>query len=400
MDWLRRLVGRSEEAAPEASAEPAGREETDLTFRDLARRLESPTPAVRREAVPLVSALLPAEAERSLVRSYVRYGDRWLLDAVAAYGPRLTKVVARAALDNSLAPSHRARLMELLAATGDPNALRVLREALADFDPAVRVAAAAGLVGLGAEEGLHTLEAELMSPDAARRTLALTALRDRDGDEASRALAAEQVRAYLLAGTAVPEWVGVSMPMLIDPRGDLVDHLLGVARGSDRRLTLLSGPATGSLADEHRGAFVAGLADLALYFSTERHALPEQLAILRAACAAAREGSRHVALVGPVPAPSDAWPMTDLFPADPGDPYAFLLVYAGPHKVREAQEWWEWLEDRYARRSDMEVVLTDLVLGAPRLGDEELVLHDLESELALGRDGASFARAYLARLGS
>lgn len=383
-----------------------------IAFRDLGRRLMSSSREIRRDAALLVSSFTPAEAARPLVRAYVHTGDRALLEAVRAYGDRLTGIVAREALDFSLAPSHRARLMEILGATGDPSAGRVLREASKDLDRTVRVAASAALAELGDGSGLARLDAELLSNDAVRRARALEALRGIETPEARR-LATEHALRYLAEGGAVPAEVGVTLPVLIDPDKDLVALLGPMAASSGDRLTLVTGPATGRLSDLHRADFAAALPARSLHFTTDRHSLDEQRAVLEAACAdAASADPRPIVLFGPLPTPADAFPSPHLLPPpevsqhggglddDAFDlPFSVQVVFVGPHKFQPVMEWCGYFRDVCPYPARMHVVLADLRFGgAGRMGPEELAVQAVVDAFGLGDRPDAFARAYLARM--
>lgn len=370
-----------------------------IAFNDLGRRLMSSDPEVRYEAALLVSSFLPAEAARPLVRAYVHTGDRALLEAVRAYGYRLTAIVAREALDFSLAPSHRGRLMEILGATGDLSARRVLREASKDLDRTVRVAASAALAELGDDSGLTRLNAELLSNEASRRARALEALRYVETDEA-RQLAAQHALRYLAEGGAVPADVGVTLPVLIDPDADLVALLGRMAAESRHWLTLVTGPATGRLSDLRRADFARMLPGRALHFTTDRHSIDEQRAILDEAAAAASSAEpRRIVLLGPLPSPSDAYPSPHLIPPPSGQRYSAQVIYAGPHKFQPVMEWCAYLRDACAVPAEMHIVLTDLRFGGEgRMGEEELAVQAVVDAQALGDRPDAFARAYLARL--
>lgn len=398
---LRDLFKRTEPPVDPEVQEPTQDDGGHIAFHDLGRRLMSPSQAERHDAALMVATFLPAETARPLVRAYVHTGDRALLEAVRAYGPRLTHIVAREALDFSLAPSHRGRLMEILGATGDPSARRVLREASKDLDRTVRVAASAALAELGDTSGLTQLNVELLSNDAMRRARALEALRHVE-TEPARLLATEHAERYLAEGGAVPADVGVTLPVLIDPDTDMVSLLAEMTAVSKHWLTLVTGPGTGRLSDLRRADFSRSLAgpERVLYFTTDRHSHDEQRAVLEEACAAASsQDPRRVVLFGPLPSPGDAYPSADLLPPPLGQPYSAQLIFVGPHKFQPVMEWCVYLRDACAVPAQLHVVLTDLRFGGEgRIGDEELAIQAVVDALELGERPDAFARAYLARL--
>ena len=396
---LRDRFRRIERPARRDATEPALEDADVIAFHDLGRRLLSPTPQVRRDAALLIASFIPAEAARPLVRAYVHTGDRALLEAVQAYGHRLTGIVAREALDYSLAPSHRGRLMEILGATGDPSARRVLQEGSRDLDRIVRVAASAALAELGDTSGLARLNKELLSNDDKRRARALEALRFVETDEA-RQLAAEHAQRYLAEGGAVPAEVGVTLPVLIDPDADLVALVAEMAAASEHWLTIVTGPATGRLSDLRRDDFARALPGRALYFTTDRHSLDEQREVLEGACAtAASVEPRRIVLLGPLPSPADAYPSPHLLPVPRGQRYSAQVIFIGPHKFQPVMEWCVYLRDASAVPAEFHVVLTDLRFGGEgRMGEEELAVQAVVDAQELGERPDAFARAYLARM--
>lgn len=375
-------------------------------FHAIASRLRSESAEVRREAALILSTFRPEVAAKPLVRAFAATGDRHLLETAAAYGHRLTAAVAREALDFSLAPSHRARLMRVLGAGGDPTAIRILREAAREWEPEVRSAALAGLVQLDDEDGRSGIARELLAADAARRVLAMRALSAIDC-EAARQLETEHALRYLAHGASVPREIGVTMPLLIDADADLASLLATMAERSDAGFTLVTGPATGTLADMHRDRLFDPLTDRRVFFSTDRHSAEEQLDILDEACHAAVEDSMHggparpgVVMFGPVPRPDEVLPSSGPGPLASALGYRLQIqvVLAGPHKLDEVMIWWVHLGDGRDLWTALHVVVVDLRLdGEGGLSDEELAIQAVAHDRALrGNDGQAFARAFLA----
>ncbi len=401
MGILRRLLGLGRRRVTHRVvpvAPPVRDAEGGIAFHTLGRRLMSPTPAVRAEAALLVAAMCPDEAARPLVRAYVMHGDRNLLGTVRAYGHRLTPIVAREARDRSLAPSHRARLMDILGATHDPVAERVLREATRELEHAPRIAASAALVELGDRGSVDRLRKDLLSMEPGRRTMALEAVRHLESPEGAQLAEGHALR-YLAEGGAVPAAVDASLPLLVDRDADLAAILVRHAASSEHRLTLLTGPASGALSEHRRGDFVAGLPEHELMFTTDRHALPERAEALEAACVLASSATRRsrVTIVGPVPDPADAYPSPHLLAVGPAG-YSAQVVFVGPFKLDPVLAWWRYIEEVSLVPASIHVVLTDLALGGGKLTDEELIIHGLTADRGLGDREDAFARAYLAHL--
>lgn|GEM_PF-3974022 len=371
-----------------------------IGFHALGRQLLDPSPDVRRSAALLVAALRPADVAPALVRAIVRYGDDVLLDAARAFGHQLTAVVAREVLDHSLGPSHRARLLEVLGETRDPFAVRVLREAAKDLDATVRIAAHVALLALDQRNAAEGVEAALLSPRPAERAQALRLLRRLDLP-AARALERGHMERYVADGAAIPADITAALPLLLDGEADVIDRLVRAVETASETLVLLAGPASGPLADRYRATFAKRLAHCTLLFSTDRHSIAEQAAILAEACAAAALAAPHgkrVVLVGPVPDPADAWPGLSLLSTPARARFDARLVFAGPHSVAPVLRWWGYLRTASPVDARLHVILTDLVLGAERLGPEGLAVY----ETWCARDGGdrddALARALLARM--
>jgi hypothetical protein len=393
--FLQRLLGGSGPETPAAVQRPApGPEGEGIGFRELVGQLRSADPEVRARSAMLLSALGGRGAIRPLVRSYVHYGDRAVLQAAGAFGQRLTPVVAREARDRSLADSHRARLMELLAAADDAAALPTLRAVAAEWSPVTHVAACAALARLGDASGIERLAEDLLSPDAGLRRLALGAI-ERSDHPLARAAAEAHVRRYLGAGGAVPAHVAVSLPLLIRPPADLVDLLADHVRRSARTLTVVTGPASAEPAETERERLARGLPGHRLFFTTERHSPDEQLAVLAAARDAAASGAgQPVVLFGPLPSPEGRHPLPHFLTERGGAPYDARIVFTGTQKFAIVMEWARYVEDRAEVPAELEVVVTALVLGETRMTEEETAIYRLAGEER--RD--AFARAFLARL--
>ncbi len=383
----RATQGRGEPPAAPAH-EPAG-----IPFYLLVRQLGSADPRQRAEAALVLSALRRPEAIQALVRAYVDHGDEAIAESLGAYGDRVTPVAAREARDLSRGGSQRARALELLGRIADPAARAALRAAAVDPDPAVHIPASVALLRVGDEAGGARLRHGLEARDQAWRSQALRALRAAEHPEAE-AVIAEHAARYLAAGGAIPAEVAVAMPALLDLGADLA-HLLGrhvAAAGAP--FVLVTGPGTGNLAESQRETLAPYLAGRRLFFTTARHSPPEQVAALLAARAASAHGPGGVVHVGPVPDPDGIHDLPPFLGRSYGRRDAARVVYVGPQAGTVAVAWWRFLAEHSAVPADLTVVLTNLALGGPRLGDEAWELY----QHCLGERAEAFARAYLARL--
>lgn len=403
MKLLRRLWKRSpEESAThhpvvspaESSGErsPALRE--GLTFRELLRQLASPDEAARRGTALLLSGLGYRGAVRPLIRAYLRDGDPALLEALRPFGTRLTTEAAREVRDLTLGPVERARLMDILGASGDIGAISIVRPVARESEPVARHAACIALAELGDEEGVELLAEDLLRQTVTVRASAMAALR-RIGTSQATAALQEHVRRYLAAGGAIPAPIVVTMPLLVDPDKDLATLIADHLRGQPRSLSVVTGPGIARLAEQKRNILIGGLRGHQVLFTTERHSRDEQLAALAQAHALASDHPENrVALVGPLPAPSFGhdWPPF----LQPHGQRAFRaqIILVGPRKPSFVIDWWRYVTEYAAVPTEMLVVLTVLVLGRSDLTAEEDLLHEMIDEDLR----EAFARAVLAHL--
>jgi len=393
---LRRILPRSGRPAavtPQARTGQRPAAEGPIAFQDLFRQLDAPDPTARQAAAMLVCALAPVTAIRPLVRAYVHHGDGFLLDALRVHGARLTLSAGREALQTARSPVERARLMDVLGASGDPAAATAARRALRDLEAVVRVSAAAALVELEQEDGAEALAQHLLSIHPEQRLLAVRAALRLD-QPAARAVLEAHLGRYLALGGAVPRPISVSMPLLIDPRAELPGVIADQVRASGHALTVVIGPAAGDLAERRRAAFAALLPGYRLFFTTARHSAPEQFeALARARDAAAGGNARRVALIGEMPSPLGIHPPPHFLTRRAGERYGVHVVFVGQQEFAVVMEWWDYIDGRSEVAAEMSVVLTAHTLGAEDMTEEEQEL------LALAGAGrrAAFARALLAQ---
>jgi hypothetical protein len=395
-DLWRRLLDGLTPAATEREAAPptlSPVEGEPIGFQEVFRHLDSTDPAEREQAATLVAALKPQSAIHPLLRAYLHHGDRALLETLALYGDKLTLVAGRTVRDPSLSPHERARLMDVLGASGDPAAIRVLRTAgLADWDAAVHVAACAALVRLGELDGVDLLDRALHGTDVNKRLYALRATRDLD-HPALAPVRERHVLRYLAAGGAVPKNVAVALPLLLDPSADLPALVAAHVARSPRTLTIVIGPEAGVMAEAHRDVFERALPDHQLFFTPGRHSPTEQFDVLaRARDAAATQPRARVALVGVLPSPQGLYPPPHFLVGNDGPRYTVRIVFVGQQDFAVIMEWWYYIEDESEIPTDFEVVLTALTLGGDRMTEEEWLTYHLAGEDR--RD--AFARALLA----
>jgi hypothetical protein len=397
MGFLRKFFGRdsSDAGSPSTSAARQDEElEQGVSYKDLMRQLYSAGQQTRHDSAMLLSALGHRAAIRPLIRTYLTYGDQSVLDALAAFGPKVTMVAARESRDMSLSPTQRARLMDVLGATGDPGAVTLVLPKADDEDTRVHLAACGALTRLGDPRGIDRLADDLMRLDSDLRAGALTVLQDLDRPEADAAIE-DYIQRYLSAGGAVPSDVQVSIPLLIDRRTDLVGLTGDHVRRSRADLTVITGPAMDSVSEEQRGELQAGMPRHVVRFVTPRHSPEEQRALLDECRGLASAGTAaRVVLVGHLPSPEGPQPLPHFLLRVANRDYTVRIVLIGPKRFAPVMEWWRYVSDRAEVQTEMEVVLTNLVFGGGDLTTEELAIYDLAGECRRHE----FARAFLAQL--
>jgi hypothetical protein len=393
VSFLRRL--RARPASPAGAwALPAGgrAESAAISFHQLVRQLASADPAERSEAALVLSALRRPEAIQALVRAYVERGEAAIAEALGAYGARVTPVAAREARDLARSASQRARALDLLGRIADPAARAALRAAADDPEPVVHVAACVALVRVDDEVGADRLGQGLEARDQTWRALALRTLRA-SADPRADAIIEGHVTRFLAAGGAIPASIAVTMPVFLDLAADLARCLGAHVSAARAPFVLVTGPATGHLAETQRETLRPYLANRRLFFTTARHSPPEQVEVLLAARAASAQAG-GVVHVGPVPDPTGIHHLPPFLDRAVRRRDAALVIYVGPQSGAVVVAWWRFLADQSAVPADLTVVLTNLSLGGRRLGDEAWEVY----QRCLGGREDAFARAYLARL--
>jgi hypothetical protein len=377
-------------APPEASAgEPAGR-----PARELIAALGSADRATRRSAAVELTARPERTAMRPLMTAYTNYGDPEVLEALRRYGSELTPAVTRDAADLSTIGVRRARVLDMLAATGDEECIRAARESLNDVDRDIHVRAAVALVQLGDLTGIDVLSADLTLTDAGLRTTALSALRELQSiPQADKAISAHVDR-YLADTGAIPTDIEVSAPRLdnrdVSMTGYVYDHVLR----SPHDLTIIIGSEAINMATRREGQS-GELPGHDVVYSTRRMAPEEQLAALNAARdRAIAKATGPVVLIGALPGPMDSPPLPHFLTRPGGASYNAKILIVDPHEVRMVMDWYRYVKDDAEVPTHFEVILAVSNPTASAISEEEYMIYQLLPE----ERHEDFIRALLAHM--
>ncbi|MEO8084707.1 MAG: hypothetical protein ABI780_12865 [Ardenticatenales bacterium] len=404
--------GKKKEAAPEAAARRAPREEGErqfaadpravvnqpveaMTVKDLTRQLGTGNVTLRHSVEERLGALGDRTTMRPLMNTYLMHGDPPALEALRQFSGDLSGPAKTLADDISSVGERRARIMDLFGITGDEDVLPIVRQNLDDFDPLVRSRAAAALTRLGDMNGIDRLDRDLQTNDPIARRLALHTLHEFEDIPKAAESIHDHLDRFLGDASAIPARVAVTAPRVFDPETSLSKYIIQQIKDRPHTLTIVVGHEPNNWATARRTAFESGLPNVDLHFSTPRMVPEEQVAVLEAARNAAAAGKQAV-LIGMLPSPSGDPPLPNLLvPVEGGQPYTIQLYFVDPHEFNQCQAWWFFIQDRVELPCDYEVVLGISKPGASAISEEEYELfHLLKDE---GKR-AQFTRALLARM--
>jgi hypothetical protein len=380
------------EPRPEATvALPPG--ET-ASSKQLIRQLGSASAAQREDAARQLAAAKDRSALRPLMNTYLNYGDPAALEALRAYGRDLTPAATREALDISIIGPRRARLMDILGATGDPEALNAVRENVRHPDPDIHTSACAALVRLGDLSGIDELSHDLQLTDPDVRTRALRALQAFDLPAAKRAVDDHRER-YLAEAGAVPHQIQISAPRLFDPDASLVRHVAELIRQAPHSLAVVVGSGAIGMATTQRPELEKLLEGQEMHFTTRRMTPEEQIeALASARDAAASDPAARVVVVGMLPSPHDSPPLPHFLVRTGSLAYTAQLIVVDPHEYNLMLDWWHYVTDQAEVPTDVAVVLAVSTPERSSISEEEHLIFQLTPEDQ--RD--DFTRAFLAHL--
>jgi hypothetical protein len=365
-----------------------------MTAKQLARKLGSGNPNIRYAIEERLGQMKEHSAMRPLMNAYLMNGDQPALAALDGYGPGLARALQDLANDLTNTGERRARIMDMLALTGDENALPIVRESVDDNDPLVRARACAALVALGDLNGVARLDQDLQSNDVDAKRLALETLMEMDLPEA-RACTDEHINRYIAESDAVPVQAKVVAPLLDNPKLKLHDVIVEAVASADHDLTLVVGGEAINYATARRTLFEEGIPNAKVFFGTRRMVPEEQIAEVEAARDLASHGERAV-FVGMAPSPADDPPMPHFLKAvEGGKDFHARLIVVDPHEFGAAQSWWYHVLDMADVPTDIDIYLGVSTPGRSAISEEEFDIYQL---LKTDELKTQFKRALLARM--
>ncbi len=319
-----------EQASPPPAAGPTLPDMDQADTRTLIRYLGSSNQELRDDAAVRLGQGQERSAMRPLFNAYLNYGDPPVLEALRGYGMDLSPAVAQEANDMGLLGDRRARLMDLVALTNDPDLVKVPRADLEYPDVQVAVRAAVALTRLGDLQGIDALAAALQKPDLQHRTSALHGLAElKDFPAAQRAID-DHLDRYLAESGAVPQAIAISAPRLAQPDTGMLRYIAQHVDLHPHNLTVVVGSESVRLAANRRDEIRQAMEGHQVFLSLPNMAPEEQIDALRQARDAAEADlDEKVVFFGRIPSPHDSPPLPHFLTrgtralhgqADPGRP--------------------------------------------------------------------------------
>jgi hypothetical protein len=349
----------------------------------------------RAKAASLLAEQQNRAAIRPLMNTYLNYGDAPVLEALGSFGNAVTGPATSEAFDLSIIGQRRARLMDVLGATGDETALGAVRDFVDDSEKPIHIRACAALARLGDLNGVDMLSADLQQgTDAELRTLALAALDELGDTPGAREAINGHIERYVAEGGAIPHDIAVLAPRLDDPERPMTAFVVEEIKKTERDLVLVIGSGALELARSRQSDLKTMLEGHELYFLTQEMVPEEQMDQLDEARDIASADPDHTVLViGKVPAPSDNPPLRHfLTTGKGGSDYSVKIIIVDPHEYTLLMDWWRYVEDQAQVETVFEVVLSASTPNQSAISQEEWLIHKLAPE----DHKREFARALLA----
>lgn len=409
MGFLKKLFGGKDEkeekarrpAAPPSRREPppdrapeAAPEIDQMNAKQLARLVGQSNRQARGEAAERLKELGDRTTIRPLIISYLNYGDPPVLDAIAAFGSAATATALHEVHDLSNVSSRRARLMDILGATGDPTVASAVRDEMDASDVEIHVRACVALARLGDTAGIDKLASDMQqaTKDDLRRE-ALKGLAEIRDMPAAREAIDEHVARYLGERGAIPEKVRVSAPRLTHPDTPMTAFIIEEIKKTEHDLVVVIGSGASDMARNRSTDLRRGLADHDLYLLSPQVSPEEQMTLLEEARDKASSDPEHTVLaIGQVPAPGDSPPLRHFLTPGKGTPYSTEIIVVDPHEYGLLMDWWHYIVDRAEVPATLEVVLSVSTPDQSAISDEEYLIYQLTPESRK----PEFARALLA----
>lgn len=367
----------------------------EMDAKALVRALGTSNKETREQAAVRLKALGDRQAIRPLMNAYMNYGDPAVLDALGSFGTDLTGPASKEAFDLSVLGERRARLMDVLGATGDETAIDVVRDFVDDSDQAIHIHASAALARLGDMGGVDRLASGLQqATDQPLRTMSMAALHDLGDIPSARAAIASHVERYLAEGGAIPKTIDVIAPRLAVPELPMTAFIVGEIKATPRDMVLVIGSGAGDMARSRQAELRRDLAGHNLFLLTPELAPEEQMNLLEEARDVASTTPEHTVLViGVVPAPNDSPPLRHfLTTGQGGNKYSVKIIIVDPHEYMLLMDWWHYVEDRSEVDTEFAVVLSASDPAHSAISAEEHLIYHVATDV----QKQAFPRALLA----
>lgn len=377
-------------AEAEAEMLPAVEE---MSAKQLNRKLGEKNDTIRQAIVVRLGKLQDRSSIRPLINAYLTYGDSEALESLRGYGSDISQPMREFAQDMSNVGERRARVMDILAVTGDDQVLPLVREGVEHKDPAIRSRACAALVALGDLHGIGRLDQDLQTTDPEARRLALQTLIAIGTHEANRCVD-DHVERFVAESGAVSHDVIVTAPRLDNPSIKLIDAVVERLKRADRQLIMVIGSEAIGWATNERVRFQTALPDASIHFGLRRMVPEEQIAELIAARDVAANGGIGI-FMGMVPSPRDDTPAPHFLTRAGEAEYRALILHVDPHEYLAVQAWWQYVEDQ----ADVDTVI-EAMLGVSRPGQSAITEEEYSMYRLLKDDEhrERFVKALLARM--
>jgi hypothetical protein len=386
-------AGASPTPAPEPPP-PAAAGLEGMPSKQLQRLLGVGDAQTREMAAGILAQRAEVTSIRPLIAAYLNTGDRAILAAAATFGKGLTPPASHDLGDPGNVGDRRARLLDVLSMSGDPEAAIAVRPNVDSEEPIIHTRACMALARLGDMHGIDNLSHDLERNDLELRTLALDALRQLDIPEAHSAVT-DHINRYLGNAGAVPEPIQISAPRLEDPDISLPSFIARHIAGAPHALTVVVGPGASQMAINKRDEILDVLKGFELHFTTTQHPPEEQIKILEEARdKAVANPEVRVVVFGTLPAPNDRPPLPHFLRKLGGPGYTAKIMIVDPHEVNQVVSWWRYVDETQRIPTDFEVVLPVSRPADSAISQEEFLLYQLTPE----NRRRDFLRAFVANL--
>jgi hypothetical protein len=343
------------------------------------RALGQPSAERRAEAAEALKRIADRSAIRPLIVAYLNYGDAAVIDALRSFGGAVSAAASGEAHDTSNVGERRARLMDILGATGDETVASLVRDEVGSNNIDIHVRACVALARLGDTAGIDSLEADLQQvAKDSLRSAALKGLAEvRDVPQASRAIEAH-VNRYLGQAGAIPDKIQVSAPRLDKPDVSMTGYIISEIVRTDNDLLVVIGSGATEIARSRQSDLRRGLPDHRIYFLTPQLAADEQMNALEEARDLAASKPEHTVLaIGQLPAPGDNPPLRHFLAPRGGKEFSCKIIIVDPHEYGLLMDWWHYIEDKAEVPTKFEVVLSASTPDRSATSDEEYLIYEL-----------------------